>query len=964
MRCLFFTLIVCVMISSARAENIVPPVYGGNPYANPDNIPNVVSPYVHFKSPNPDMHFTLGQPVRVLADGLDPNSYTVNEVGTPIVELFVDGVSQGTTSQVSPDQRGWNEFIVNNLTPGTHTLDLKGTYIGGGSNHGPTIQIIIDAPPPHANTVTLTQDLVLSGSQSLNWSDATVAGNGHVVSSANGWTGSLTIQNCHVSGLGGLAAAGIDVTTQNGSVTVQDSIFEWTGAINVTMSGSGSLQIKRNQFRANCQIELRPVWDPTKAPIFHAVGNPSGTKVFQGNNVGYGFAMFENMNNLLIGGDTDAEGNVLIGPRCGFSLYRCQNATLRGNYSTHNYRGEWSQGFNFLFQECAGLLVEHNVIRGGSWPVQNMAGEFRYNLVIDSGHDWVRSIDDNSLLHHNVFIQASGDGNVNEGMWMYASGHNVSVFNNTFDCGGTLINWNAPAINISDGSSMASIRNNAITNIFPSYNPDTAITFVQAVNGAIGYADYNAFWNPDTAHGTRYSAGAVTGHTVGQAGFGMHDVQSDVKFAQGLILPYPIKEGDVWNRVTGISHVLSDYRTRYTPAAGSPLIDSGDPADGAGTDIGAVGAGVAHAGDLFGTFGQVNGNFPPACRLIAPDDGAFFATGSTITLTAEALDYDGSVSKVEFLNGSTILGSVTATPFTVSWPSVAEGIYTITVRATDNKNAVATGTPVHISVGNRAPIIQSAAAATPNPATVNQAISFSVVTSDPDGNALNYAWSFGDGTTASVENPAHAYSAAGTFQASVTIQDGHGGSVASNVAVSVSPNSTGGGGESTGAGGGGFSTPSPIAFTLNKLIAKMDFAKANRDAIAFAGILPNLAAGFSSAGKHVKLIAGAATLDVDIGANGRGKATNGSFTLQLKQTRPTRGSGKKTFPGGNAPFKASIRNGTWAQSWLGTADPASISGQTISLPIQVIFDGVTYEIESAPAFRYSKSKKGKLAFAL
>ena len=68
------------------------------------------------------------------------------------------------------------------------------------------------------------------------------------------------------------------MSTQNGSVTIEDSIFEWTGAMNVTLAGSGSLSVKRNQFRANCQIDLRPVWDPTRAPIFHAFGNPSGSE--------------------------------------------------------------------------------------------------------------------------------------------------------------------------------------------------------------------------------------------------------------------------------------------------------------------------------------------------------------------------------------------------------------------------------------------------------------------------------------------------------------------------------------------------------------------------------------------------------------------------------------------------------------------------------------------------------------
>ena len=42
------------------------------------------------------------------------------------------------------------------------------------------------------------------------------------------------------------------------------------------------------------------------------------------------------------------------------------------------------------------------------------------------------------------------------------------------------------------------------------------------------------------------------------------------------------------------------YRSVYAPGAGSPLIDAGDPADGAGNDVGAVGAGEDDAADLFG----------------------------------------------------------------------------------------------------------------------------------------------------------------------------------------------------------------------------------------------------------------------------------------------------------------------------------------------------------------------------
>ena len=53
-------------------------------------------------------------------------------------------------------------------------------------------------------------------------------------------------------------------------------------------------------------------------------------------------------------------------------------------------------------------LAEHNVIIGGSWPVQSFGGEFRYNLVVDSGHTFWRSSANGTLIHHNLFVHATG----------------------------------------------------------------------------------------------------------------------------------------------------------------------------------------------------------------------------------------------------------------------------------------------------------------------------------------------------------------------------------------------------------------------------------------------------------------------------------------------------------------------------------------------------------------------------
>jgi len=46
--------------------------------------------------------------------------------------------------------------------------------------------------------------------------------------------------------------------------------------------------------------------------------------------------------------------------------------------------------------------------------------------------------------------------------------------------------------------------------------------------------------------------------------------------------------------------MLAQFRRAYTPAAGSPLVDAGDPADGQRVAFGAVGAGEPHKDDCFG----------------------------------------------------------------------------------------------------------------------------------------------------------------------------------------------------------------------------------------------------------------------------------------------------------------------------------------------------------------------------
>jgi chitinase len=91
-------------------------------------------------------------------------------------------------------------------------------------------------------------------------------------------------------------------------------------------------------------------------------------------------------------------------------------------------------------------------------------------------------------------------------------------------------------------------------------------------------------------------------------------------------------------------------------------------------------------------------NIPPTVSITSPSNGATFTAPASITISANAADADGSVSKVEFYNGSTKLGEDTSSPYTYAWSNVPSGAYALTAIATDNLNASTTSTVVSLTV--------------------------------------------------------------------------------------------------------------------------------------------------------------------------------------------------------------------------------------------------------------------------
>ena len=109
--------------------------------------------------------------------------------------------------------------------------------------------------------------------------------------------------------------------------------------------------------------------------------------------------------------------------------------------------------------------------------------------------------------------------------------------------------------------------------------------------------------------------------------------------------------------------------------------------------------GYAFAANIYNFFNSSNpGNIPPTVSITSPAAGASLTAPATITIQATAADADGSVTKVDFFNGSTLLGTATASPYSFTWNNVAAGTYTLTAVATDNGGATTTSAAVNISV--------------------------------------------------------------------------------------------------------------------------------------------------------------------------------------------------------------------------------------------------------------------------
>ncbi|MET3139509.1 RHS repeat-associated protein [Undibacterium sp. GrIS 1.2] len=172
-------------------------------------------------------------------------------------------------------------------------------------------------------------------------------------------------------------------------------------------------------------------------------------------------------------------------------------------------------------------------------------------------------------------------------------------------------------------------------------------------------------------------------------------------------------------------------------------------------------------------------NNPPTVSLTAPASNTSMAGKATVTLSANASDADGSIAKVDFYQGTTLLNSATSAPYSYSWANVVPGTYTLTAKATDNLGGVTTSSPVTLTVTN--PLTSSLTAPVNNTSsTVGKPITLSATASTSKSGTTLSKVDFYQGTTLLGSKTAAPYSyswtnaTAGSYSLTAKVTDSQG----------------------------------------------------------------------------------------------------------------------------------------------------------------------------------------------
>lgn len=272
----------------------------------------------------------------------------------------------------------------------------------------------------------------------------------------------------------------------------------------------------------------------------------------------------------------------------------------------------------------------------------------------------------------------------------------------------------------------------------------------------------NTFATPNSGPGYSY----VTYNTS------PNDLQRNNIYRAGIVVNWGASAGNVANALlSGVNPQFEGTGAlglAYRLKAGSPGINAGTAVSGitdgsvGNPDIGAYEFGGTEWTAGYKAVGNVvtpPTNTPPTVSITAPAASASFAAGTAINITANAADANGTVSRVEFFDGTTKIGEDLTSPYSFSWSGATAGSHTLTAKATDNQNATTTSAGIAITVtaaSNKAPTTSITAPSNNSSSVQGTSINITATATDSDGTIAKVE--FFDGAAKLGEDTSNPYS--------------------------------------------------------------------------------------------------------------------------------------------------------------------------------------------------------------
>ena len=372
----------------------------------------------------------------------------------------------------------------------------------------------------------------------------------------------------------------------------------------------------------------------------------------------------------------------------------------------------------------------------------------------------------NINIYSNIFRSPSGSSIMVEGT------QSVYIHNNTFYNHNTTKSGCCVHLWIDANNAMIKVKNNIFYTDLGNDSGGNGLAIFSLTDFSKIEADYNLYYrisgslNLIKTNGTSY-----TGSTMGT----LRTATGWEKNGQGLLDP----------------KFTAAAQTDFTLTSSSPAIGKGI---NCGVPCDYCGIVFCNPPDIGCYAATSKTNAPPVVSITSPVNNANYNAPALVVINATASDPDGTVSKVEFYNGATLLGQSTASPFTCNWTNVPAGNYSITAVATDNGNAKTTSSAIAIAVTatvNVPPVVTITSPANNTNFNAPASVAIRVSASDPDGTISKVE--FYNGTSKLGESAISPYTynwnnvAAGTYTLTADATDDKGAKTTSQpVTVTVS----------------------------------------------------------------------------------------------------------------------------------------------------------------------------------